>query len=88
MSETFTKGYRLRTYPGSRIPDPLLITVTGDSELTEICREIMGLAKLNWNTTAFGTVMPITLGFAKRVGKILSELEQEQPAESDYRFYM
>jgi hypothetical protein len=86
----YTSGYipRVRTYPGSRIPEPLLITHRGDSELKEVCKEIMGLTKLNWNTTAFATSLPITLEFAKKVGKILSELEEEQPPESHYRFYM
>jgi hypothetical protein len=86
----YTSGYtpRLRTYPGPRIPDPLLVRKSGDSELSEVCKEIMGLTKLNWNTTAFGTAMPITLQFARSVGKVLSELEQEEPPESDYRFYM
>ena len=44
---------RSRTYPGSSIPEPLLITIEGDSELKEICKEIMGLTKLDWNTTSF-----------------------------------
>jgi hypothetical protein len=48
----------------------------------------MGLTKLNWNTTAFATVLPITLEFARKVGKILSELEDEVPPENHYRFYM
>ena len=83
----------MRTYPGSRVPEPLLITRIGDSELFEVCKEIVGLTKLNWNTTAFATVLPITLAFAKKVGAVLSELD---PNELDptkglpdhYRFYM
>jgi hypothetical protein len=31
---------------------------------------------------------PITFEFARRVGKILSELQEETPSESHYRFYM
>jgi hypothetical protein len=86
----YTSGYisRVRTYPGSRVPEPLLITHRGDSELKDVCKEIMGLTKLNWNTTAFATVLPITLEFARKVGKVLSELEEETPPESHYRFYM
>jgi hypothetical protein len=86
----YTSGYisRVRTYPGSRVPEPLLITHQGDSEFKEVCKEIMGLTKLNWNTTAFATVLPITLEFSRKVGKILSELEEEKPPESHYRFYM
>lgn len=86
----FTSGYipRIRTYPGHRIPSPLLIVHKGDSEIKEICNEILGLTKLNWNTTSFSTELPITLQFSKEVGKILSELEKDAPLQNHYRFYM
>lgn len=86
----FTSGYtpRIRTYPGNRIPKPLLITHSGDSEMHEICKEIMGLTKLNWNTTAFATFYPITLEFSKKVGKILSEAPEDRILQNHYRFYM
>lgn len=86
----FTSGYipRIRTYPGHRIPSPLLIVHEGDSEITEICNEILGLTKLNWNTTAFSTELPITLQFSKEVGKVLSELEKDSPLKNHYRYYM
>lgn len=86
----YTTGYipRVRTYPGHRVPKPLLITHVGDSEMQEICKEIMGLTKLNWNTTAFSTYLPITLEFSQRVGRILSELPQGKLLQNHYRFYM
>ena len=79
---------RIRTYPGLRIPRPLLITHYGDSEIKLICSEILGLTKLNWNTTAFSTQLPITLEFAQRVGKVLSELSVDAKLQDHYRFYM
>lgn len=86
----FTSGYipRIRTYPGHRIPQPLLINHIGDSEIKDISDEILGLTKLNWNTTAFSTYMPITLAFSGRVGQILSELEKGKPLQNHYKFYM
>jgi hypothetical protein len=86
----FTSGYipRLRTYPGHRIPSPLMITHDGDSEIFEICREILGLTKLNWNTTSFSTELPITLEFSGKVGRILSEHDSNEPLQNHYRFYM
>lgn len=86
----FTTGYipRVRTYPGNRIPKPLLVTHQGDSETTEVCKEIMGLTKLNWNTTAFSTYLPITLEFSEKVGRILSELPEGGLLQNHYRFYM
>jgi hypothetical protein len=86
----YTTGYtpRLRTYPGAHIPQPLLVTHHGDSEISRVCREIMGLTKLNWNSTAFATYLPITLEFSQKVGKVLSELPEERPLQDHYRFYM
>lgn len=86
----YTTGFtpRVRTYPGLRIPKPLLITHCGDSEIELICSEILGLTKLNWNTTAFSTQLPITLEFAQRVGKILSEISPNVKLQDHYRFYM
>lgn len=86
----FTGGYtpRLRTYPGHRIPEPLHIVHEGDSDARLVCSEILGLTKLNWNTTSFSTYRPITLEFASRVGSILSELPEDAPVQDHYRFYM
>ncbi|MEK6898584.1 MAG: hypothetical protein AABW79_00625 [Nanoarchaeota archaeon] len=86
----YTIGYipRLRTYPGNSIPQPVLINHDGDSEIKEICEEILGLTKLNWNTTAFCTEMPITLAFSKKVGEILSEADRNVPLQTHYMFYM
>ena len=86
----YTTGYtpRIRTYPGSRIPRPLLIRHKGDSEINLICSEILGLTKLNWNTTAFSTQLPITISFAQKVGKVLTELPKDSMLQDHYRFYM
>lgn len=87
----YTSGYipRIRTYPGHRVPRPLLITHDGDSELEVICSEILGLTKLNWNTTVFSKQLPITIEFAQSVGKILSEIpETIKELKDHYRFYM
>lgn len=86
----YTSGYtpRLRTYPGARIPEPLLLTHDGDMETTLVAREILGLSKLDWNTTSFSSSIPITLGFAHRVGNVLSELENDALIIDEYRFFM
>ncbi len=87
----YTSGYipRIRTYPGFRVPRPLLITHYGDSEIKVICSEILGLTKLDWNTTVFSKQLPITLGFAQSVGKVLSEIPPDiKELKDHYRFYM
>lgn len=86
----FTSGYtpRIRTYPGHSIPQPLTISHDGDSQIKEICEEILGLTKLNWNTTSFSTFLPITLAFSHRVGQILSEVNKDSLLQHHYKFYM
>lgn len=86
----YTTGYvpRIRTYSGLRIPFPLHIRHEGASEIKQVAEEIMGLTKLNWNTTTFSTRLPITLEFARQVGKVLSELEPGAQVQDHYRFYM
>ncbi|MCW4049130.1 MAG: hypothetical protein NWE89_05270 [Candidatus Bathyarchaeota archaeon] len=86
----YATGYtpRIRTYPGHRIPLPLKITHIGDTEINIICKEILGLTKLNWNTTQFSTQYPITLEFARRVGQVLSELPEGWIMKNHYRYYM
>lgn len=86
----YTSGYtpQIRSYPGHKIPNPLRIIHIGDSQNEDIAKEILGLTKLNWNTTDFSTSMPITLTFATEVGKILSELEDDTHIQDHYRFFM
>lgn len=86
----YSSGFspRIRTYAGHRIPNPLTITHIGNSSKEEIAEEILGLTKLNWNTTSFSTFLPITLSFADEVGKVLSELPKEKFVQDHYRFFM
>lgn len=86
----YSSGFssRLRSYPGHRIPNPLRIEHVGDSSNEAIAQEILGLTKLNWNTTAFSTRFPITIVFADEVGKILSELAEDNVLKDHYRFFM
>ncbi len=87
----FTNGYipHLGTYPGHRIPNPIeIVEHHGDSSAETLCREIMSLTKLNWNSCAFASAEPITLHFARRIGRILTEVPEGNPIQEKYRFYM
>ncbi|MDA7881046.1 hypothetical protein N9A94_01945 [Akkermansiaceae bacterium] len=89
----YTSGYipYLRGYPGKRIPDPLdIVEHYGDSTGLDVCREILALTKLNWNSSAFSINKPITLRFAGDVGKILRETSAGDSfhLQRKYRFYM
>jgi len=87
----YTVGYvpYLRTYPGSRVPQPLeVLEHYGDSSWDRVLKEILALTKMNWNTAAFACSEPITVAFSRRVGQILAELRPTQPLKDEYRFYM
>lgn len=87
----YTRGsvHQYQTYPGMYIPAPLEIRiVSAVSSYKTICKEILGLTKMNWNNTQFDNKYPITIGCARKVGEIMKYLcETEQPKES-YAFYM
>jgi hypothetical protein len=87
----YTRGHipYLKTYPGLRIPNPLeILEHHGDSTSDKICKEILGLTKLNWNSADFAGSMPITLAFSTKVGQVLSHLSNEVVPRPEYKYYM
>mgnify|MGYP000568946825 CR=1 FL=1 len=87
----FTKGYipYLRTYPGLRVPTPLeIVEHHGDTPMKVICKEILALTKMNWNSADFCIHEPITLAYSREVGKILAYVPEEVMIRPEYRFYM
>ena len=66
----YTTGYIpfLRCYPGFRIPQPLEITENwGALTFREVATDLLRLTKLNWNTSAFCCVDPITIAFIRLI---------------------
>lgn len=87
----YTKGYVPHTeiYSGPRIPLPLEVSPQlGESTYDKICREILALSKLNWNTSDFSIFKPITLHFSSQVGSILKEIPPGITPQTKYLFYM
>ena len=61
---------------GPSTPNPLVITEhTGDTPIRQLCTELLGLTKMNWNTAVFSMRDPTTLRFARKIGGILAEAE-------------
>ncbi|HEY5463231.1 MAG TPA: hypothetical protein VIJ95_08240 [Hanamia sp.] len=87
----YTRGsvHQYQTYPGMYIPAPIEIRiVSAVSSARTVCKEILGLTKMNWNNTQFDNKYPITIGCARRVGEIMKYVSDiDQPKES-YAFYM
>jgi len=87
----FTKGWvrYFGTYPGLRVPTPLeIVEHHGDSPLELLSREIFALTKMNWNSADFCIREPITLAYAREVGKILAYVPEEVIPNPEYYYYM
>lgn len=87
----YTNGYVpfQKHFWGPSVPIPLsILEHYGDTPNKQLCSEILGLTKMNWNTARFCTDMPITLVFAQKVGRILGEIPSNQTPESRYLYYM
>jgi hypothetical protein len=86
----FTRGSvpYYRTYPGLRVPRPLLLRPHAcDSSLPELAAEMLALTKMNWNTTQFDQASPIPIRAARQVGRVLKHVSFGQAEQSDYRYY-
>jgi argonaute-like protein implicated in RNA metabolism and viral defense len=81
-----------KTYSGLYIPQPLEIRIAhSDSSVEKISREILGLTKMNWNSTRFDGKFPITLRCSQKVGEIMKYLKdgyEPKPDVISYGYYM
>lgn len=87
----FTQGWipYFRTYPGLRVPVPLeIVEHHGDSSMETICREILALTKLSWNSADFCISEPVTLAYSRQVGRVLAYVPEEVKPRPQYLFYM
>lgn len=79
-----------RTQTSLFIPQPLEIRIVeSDESANTICREILGLTKMNWNNTQFDGKYPVTIGCSRRVGEVMKYLTEKDPEpQISYSFYM
>lgn len=81
-----------KTYSGLYIPQPLEIRIAqSDSSAEKIAREILGLTKMNWNSTRFDGKLPITIRCSQKVGEIMKYLKPDYEPKPDvisYGYYM
>lgn len=87
----YTRGFvsHYKTYPGMYVPTPLEIKLFDhDSSLEDVCEEILGLTKMNWNNTQLDGKYPITLECAKRVGDIMKYVDENEKPQVSYSYYM
>lgn len=63
----------LGTYAGREVPNPLSVQITrGDADIEQVCQDVLGLTKVNFNACIYGDGLPVTLRFADSVGEILT----------------
>lgn len=88
----WTLGYvpRLETYPGWEVPCPLEIVISqGTADIRQVCIDILGLTKLNFNACIYGDGLPVTLRFADAVGEILTAAPtREESRALSFRHYI
>lgn len=90
----WTKGFipRLQQPLGMETPNPLtikLIRNNGNVSIDVICRDILALTKLNYNSCRFCDGLPVTLKFANVIGEILTagKIDDLKPA-LPFRYYI
>jgi hypothetical protein len=77
------------TYPGLRVPRPLLLVPheNSDSAIAKVAEEILALTKVNWNSTQFDQKLPAPIKAAREVGRILKHIEFGTTVSPDFRRY-
>ena len=88
----FTMGFipALGTYPGPSVPRPLHISCQRlDTSIETVCRDILVLTKLDWNSSTFCMRQPVTIGVSRKVGSVMAEMMagSDKPPSS-YKYYM
>ncbi|MDD5451343.1 MAG: hypothetical protein PHT49_05555 [Desulfovibrionales bacterium] len=87
----WTKGYipRIQTQLGLETPNPLEIEITrGSPQIQTVCRDILALTKLNYNTCLFGEGLPVTLRFADRIGDVLTAGRDVESGVLPFKHYV
>lgn len=77
------------TFPGLRVPRPLLLVPheNSDTKLLTLAKDVLALTKVNWNTTQFDQKLPAPIKAAREVGRILKHVEFGTAVSSDFRRY-
>jgi hypothetical protein len=79
----------LLTYDGWEVPVPLRIDLQhGESDIAQVCRDILGLTKLNYNACKLSDSQPVTVGFSDAVGEILIGNPTIRVRRPNFRFYI
>ena len=87
----WTKGFipRFKTQIGLETPNPIDIAVTrGEADIEVVCKDILGLTKLNYNACIYGDGIPVTLKFADSIGEILTAGKEIKTGVLPFKHYI
>ena len=87
----WTKGFipRLQTQLGLETPNPVEVEITrGEAEIEMVCKDILALTKLNYNSCIFADGVPVTLKFADRIGEVLTAGKNVEPGVLPFKHYV
>lgn len=87
----WTSGFKasLLTYDGWETPVPLRIDVQhGEADIRQVCSDILGLTKLNYNACKLGDASPVTIKFSDAVGEILVSNPNVRDCKPNFGYYI
>jgi len=77
------------TYPGAGTPQPIEINRNyGEFEVKALAEQVLGLTKMNWNTTSLMNREPITIDYARKVVGVLKAGRRIDGILRDFRYYI
>ncbi len=87
----WSKGFipRIQSVMGLETPNPIVVQINrGEANIDTVCRDVLALTKLNYNTCRFSDGVPVTLKFADAIGEILTAGPNEGNAVLPFKFYI
>jgi hypothetical protein len=74
---------------GKGIPTPLLLQrFAGHGAWDETCRAVVGLSKMNWNNDGLYDRLPVTMGYAQILARIVKRMPHLGTRPYQVRFFM
>ncbi len=74
---------------GKGIPAPLLLRrFAGHGGWEQSCRDVLGLTKMDWNTDNLYDRLPVTIGFAQTLARVVKRLDRIGSQPFQFRLFM